>query len=153
MANLPIIRLYDFIGLGLIFSFPSGVIYINQTGGHACLQSEAEGLLVPLHNDLALDPVQLLGPEPDLLAYFTGAKHNGTGATAGLDEVDANEISVILARHRLGSVLEVDRSRLIDSHEAWLHVIVRADDCGLSPAFAGFGPYPRPGILTWGNSD
>jgi hypothetical protein len=153
MANLPIIRLYDFIGIGLILPFPSGVLYVNQTGGHACLQSEAEGMLVPLHNDLALDPIRLLGPEPDLLAYFTGPKHNGAGATSGLDEVDANQISAIIARHRLDSVLEMDRSRLIDSHEAWLHVIVRADDSGSYPAFAGFGPYPRPGILTWTNSD
>lgn len=153
MASLPIVRLFDFIGLGLIFPCRSGVLYTNQTGGHSCLQPEAEGIFVPLHNDLAIQPVALLGPEPELHAYFVGPKHCGWGATSGLDEEDVSEISRILVKHRLGGILDVDRARLTDSHEAWVYVIVLADDAAPFPSFAGFGPYPRPGILTWGNSD
>lgn len=153
MASLPRIRLYDLIGLGLLLPGPSGVLYTNQTGGYACLQPEVEGFLVPLCNDLSLDPVALLGPEPDLHAYFVGPRHDGSGAVFGLDEGDADALSRILTKHRLDAVLEINRSRLLDSHEAWVHVMVLADDVGPAPAFVGFGPYPRPGILTWGNSD
>jgi hypothetical protein len=153
MPNLPLVRLYDSIGLGLLLLGPSGVRYSNQTGGHSCLQPEAEGFFVPLRNDLALAPVELLGPEPELQAHFVGPRHQGTGATSGLDAADTAEISAILARHRLGRVLSLDLNRLRDSHEAWLYVHVLGDDDGPSPIFSGFGPYPRAGILTWGNSD
>lgn len=151
--TLPLIRLYEFIGVGLILPATSGVRYTNQTGGTCCLQPEIEGYFVPLRNDLALDPVELLGPDPELRDYFVGPKHRGAGATSGLDEEDADAIAEILAMHHLSGILDVDRSRLVDSHEAWVHVIVFADDSGVAPSFAGFGPFPRPGILTWGNSD
>src|SRR3954467_8296255 len=96
MADLPLILLYDFIGLGLILPGASGVRYANQAGGYSCLQPEVEGYLVPLHNDLGLDPVELLGPEPELLTYFGGPKHRGAGATSGLDDQDADELDRIL---------------------------------------------------------
>jgi len=149
---LPLIRLYDFIGLGLLLPGPSGVRYSNQTGGHSCTQSEVESYFVPLHNDLALDPVELLGPEPELRAHFEGPKHAGCGAPFGLDDEDVEVISRILVKHRLGNLLAIDEARLTESHEAWVHVIVLDEDD--EPAcFSGFGPYPRAGILTWGNSD
>lgn len=153
MKGTALIRLHDLIGLGLIIHAKSGVRYTNQTGGYACLQPEIEGFLVPLHNDLALDPIELLGPEPELQAYFAGPKHAGCGASLGLDEEDAFEISKILASHRLAQVICLDRDRLKDSREAWLYVSIINDDEGPAPSFSGFAPYPRPGVLTWANSD
>jgi hypothetical protein len=153
MTTPPLVRLYDSLGLGLIILAPTGVRYSNQVGGHSCLQPAVEGLFVPLRNDLGLAPVTLLGPEPELTAYFTGSKHGGSGATSGLDRSDADVITRILANHRLDTVLQVAIDRLADSCEAWVHVRVLADDLEPSPVFSGFGPYPRAGILTWGNSD
>jgi hypothetical protein len=44
----PFVELLDFDSLGLIISFPSGVIYTNQVGGTGCFQLEIEGVFVPL---------------------------------------------------------------------------------------------------------
>jgi hypothetical protein len=153
MNDTALIRLYEFIGLGLIIVAKSGVRYTNQTGGHCCCQPEVEGFFVPLRNDLTLDPVSLLGPEPDLDAYFTGPKYAGSGATCGLDVEDAFEINKILAKHQLSQVISVDNTRLTDSHEAWIYVSIINEDDGVAPSFSGFGPYPRSGVLTWTNSD
>jgi Family of unknown function (DUF6210) len=151
--DIALIRLYEFIGVGLIIIAKSGVRYTNQTGGHCCCQPEVEGFFVPLRNDLTLDPVMLLGPEPDLYAYFTGPKYEGYGAISGLDVEDAFEINKILAKHGLARVLTVDSKRLKDSHEAWVYVSITDEDEGIAPSFSGFGPYPRSGVLTWTNSD
>ncbi len=43
-----IINLYQFSGIGLIVSHPTGIVYTNQTGGYACLSPEFEGAFVPL---------------------------------------------------------------------------------------------------------
>jgi hypothetical protein len=68
----------------------------------------------------------------------------------GLDDADADLIDSILQDRRFDGVT-VDRARLTESHEAWVHVIVaRESDLAL---FSGFGPYPHPAILTWPNSD
>ena len=77
-----------------------------------------------------------------------GPKHEGY--CTSLDEEDAQALEAIFVKHRLESLLSVDRDRLSVSQEAWVHVVVSGDDV---PVFADFGPYPRPGILTWTNSD
>ncbi len=153
MQQSPTIRLYDLIGCALILQASEGIVYTNQTGGYSCLQPKVKGILIPLRNNFVIKPAQQFGLEPDLHAYFTGPKHRGAGAVRGLDTEDAAEIDKILARHRLDGIIIVDRARLSESHEAWVHVSVLRDDYAPSPIFAGFGPYPRKGILTWPNSD
>jgi len=88
-------------------------------------------------------------------AYFVGPKHCGAGATSGLDSGDADFIDDVLSRSGLDGVIKVDRKQLDRSHEAWVHVIIEADESDDTDLamFASFGPYPRPGILTWANSD
>ena len=151
---LPVIRLWHSIGFGLIVEFPSGVAYSNQTCGTACLQPELEGVFIPLHNDLALSPVELLSPEIALEEYFARA-YRGTGAEHGLDWKDADRIDEILDRHGLASVLRVDRTRLAESHEAWVRVLVLGEEKRevASRIFHGLGPYPRKAVITWTNSD
>jgi hypothetical protein len=144
------IELWEGIGFGAIISFPSGVHYSNQAGGTSCLHPTLEGVYVPLSNDYAIPTGPLLGPEKELFAYFEGPKHRGTGATGGLDEADAAFIESVLARWRLSATLEVDRARLLESHEAWVWATVIAET---GSPFSGLGPYPRPAILTWSNSD
>lgn len=86
---------------------------------------------------------------PELEAHFRGPKHGGGGAIHGIDADDADVIDAILARAR-GTWSRVDRSKLRQSHEAWIHVLLTGDDQGL---LEGLGPYPRPAVLTWPNSD
>jgi len=151
----PVVQLWESVGLGLIVEYPSGIIYSNQTGGTSCLHPEIEGAFVPLRNDTEYDEPKLLSPENDLFDYFEGPKHRGTGATSGLDSADADFIDCILQTCSLGGAVAVDRQRLRESHEAWVRVTVNREeenDHGLK-IFRGFDPYPRPGILTWSNTD
>lgn len=148
----PVVELWEAVGLGVIIDYPSGVVYSNQTGGFSCLHPTAEGVYVPLRND-ALETWELLSPERDLRAFFEGPKHLGCGATSGLDNDDADFIDRILEQARLGSVFRVDRDRLRESHEAWVHVLLTSSDTDAHPIFHGFAPYPRHAVLTWGNSD
>ena len=138
-------ELWDGIGLGAIVSFPTGVLYSNQTGGTSCLHPELEGAYIPLDADLG----------EELYAYFAGPKHRGTGATGGLDSEDAAFIEMLLAKRRLSTFISLDRNRLHESHEAWVWAMLTGDgggtpDCTL---FAGLGPYPRAAVLTWDNTD
>jgi len=149
----PVIELWEGVGFGLIIEWPSGVLFSNQTGGTSTLHPQAEGAFVPLRNDCERDGNRLLSPESELLAYFEGPKHRGTGATQGLDPDDADFIGSVLSRWRLPQV-SVDRARLAESHEAWVHVLIHGDAGGDGELpLQGFAPYPRTGILTWSNSD
>lgn len=115
------------------------------------MQSSIEGVLVPVRNDASEDGRLLFSPESDLDEYFKGPKWSGTGATKGIDPDDADYIEKVLSEAGLSESISVDPSRLNESHEAWIRVQVMADDS--SEAFSGFEPYPRPGVLTWQNSD
>lgn len=149
----PRIKLFDHVGLGLIISWPTGVIYTNQTGGTANLASEMEGAFVPLRNDCTLPDHVLISPANDLWDYFTSPRRSGTGAIDSLEPEDADFIDDLLRQASLFPVLRVDRTRLTDSHEAWVHVVISGDEPNPVPLFEGFTPYPRSGVLTWQNSD
>ncbi|MGK3996973.1 DUF6210 family protein [Sorangium sp. So ce1024] len=136
-----LVRLHD-AGLGIIIQHPSGVLYTNQTCGHCCLQPELEGVYVPFDAEESW---------LRLNAYFEGPRYGGTGAMHGLDDEDAAFIESVLRDGRVGVPLVVDRSRLKESHEAWVHVLIEGEE-SFSLA-SGFGPYPRRGVLTWPNSD
>ncbi|KYF51055.1 hypothetical protein BE08_28365 [Sorangium cellulosum] len=140
----PKIALWYGIGLGAIVSLPTGVLYSNQTGGTSCLHPELEGAYVPLDADAG----------EELYAYFAGPKHQGTGATSGLDDEDAAFIEMVLAKHGLSGFISLDRSRLRASHEAWVWATVTGDRGDHETAlFRGLGPYPREAVLTWDNTD
>lgn len=147
------VLLYEHVGLGLVISWPSGITYSNQAGGYSCAQPSVEGVFVPLRNDCSLDD-KLLSPETELLSYFTGSKHRGAGTHGkGFDQEDADFIDGVLKKYNLARCLRVDRSRLGDCDEAWVPVEVIADEDSDGGLFSGFAPYPRPGVLTWTNSD
>jgi len=150
----PYISLFGHTGTGVIIEHPTGVFYSNQSGGTGCLHPKIEGIFVPFGNDVLLDGHRFISPENDLGSYFEGAKYGGTGATLGIDYEDADVIDAILAKARVDQWIEVDRSRLKESCEAWVFVMILQDekDDGLSIC-SGFGPYPKRGVLIWGNSD
>jgi len=148
----PKIDFYDSVGLGVIICFDSGVIYSNQAGCTACLHPEIEGVYVPLRNDYTVPENIFMSPELELAEYFEGPKNRGSGASRGLDTEDLEFIQYILAKTNL-DVIEVDRSKLDQSHEAWVHVTIKGNESKEFPIFRGFNPYPRQAILTWRNSD
>lgn len=147
------VLLYEHVGLSLIVESPSGVVYSNQAGGHACLQPEMEGFLIPLRNDHSLGDNRLVSPATALEDHFAGEKWRGAGATGGIDAEDADFIDKLLERHRLSHCLEVDRMRLGESFEAWIHVKLTADEDTSLALFSNLGPYPRAAVMTWENSD
>ena len=114
----PVITLHTLEEPALILDWESGVIYTNQAGGSYCMQPTHEGVLVPLGNDCNLDD--------RLSAYF--AKPGVP--PAGLRPADADALDAILRTPEDGFVVtpaffvEVDRSRLADSLEAWVYVTI-----------------------------
>lgn len=145
------IDLLEHVGLGLILAWPSGVVITNQTGGTSNLSPELEGVFVPLRNYRTHKGSVLISPENELFAYFARDKWGGSGATEGIDLDDAEFIETTI--DNLFPTIRVDRDRLAESHEAWIHVKVFGDEPCDSPLFSGFAPYPRAGVLTWQNSD
>ncbi len=146
---MPEIDLSDTVGLGLIISLDSGVVYSNQTGGTSCLHPELQGVYISMRNDYTEEHKKFLSPEVELSDFFEGVKHRGAGATNGLDLDDVVFIESVLEKYNLDGSIEIARNRLHESHEAWVNVSITGD----SDVFSGFGPYPRNAILTWANSD
>lgn len=146
---MPKIDLSDTVGLGLIISLNSGIIYSNQTGGTASLHSEKEGVYIPLRNDYAAENRTFQSPEVELAEYFEGPKYQGTGATNGIDKEDIDFITSVIQKYNLDSSVVICGEESRNSHESWVHVLI-TNDCDV---FNGFGPYPRKAILTWANSD
>src|SRR5215204_4527094 len=118
--NRAIINLYQLDGIGLIVSHSTGVLYSNQTGGYACLSPEFEGVFVPLK-----DP--LVNQQEQLEKYFTGSKWKGH-CYNNIDIETADFIDKILKSSYLTSRLKVNREKLNESHEAWIHVNILPDN-------------------------
>lgn len=143
MMNNPIVRLWHSSGLGVILLCKSGIRYTNQTGGYACLHPDAEGVYVPLNDSM-------WGMENALNKYFTGPKLGGW-CHEGIDEETASDIDSLLRKSHLTERLSVDRDRLTDSHEAWIHVNIAPKEDSEYTQYAGVDT--DKGILTWENSD
>ena len=163
-VGLPLIEIPTGIGLSLIVKSPVGYAYFNQTGGHACRQSWAEGVLVPLPFCPRV-PATAQDTQDVLLDVFGPGSRHGGHCSDGIDDADAEQVDALLAMHHHAfqgeRVVRVDRARLGDSWEAWVHVIV-----GPHPArppklpsaenalfWPFFGLAAGSAILTWTNSD
>lgn len=120
---------------------------LNQTGGTACYQSILEGIYLPLCNDYTEINNQFLSPSVDLSNYFKGSKHEGHGATNGLDDEDISKITEILTQYNLAQFITIDDQKKTESHEAW--VFVKVKNLELLQNFND----EISGVLTWGNSD
>ena len=133
------VTLWNVEGVVAIVLERSGVIYTNQTCGHACAHPEAEGVLVPFNDDPSLDE-----PEQALWCRLGEILENAHYLTPAL----ADRVDAALASRPDTRCARVDRSRLADSHEAWVYVDITPDPSGL---LQGFGEVKA--ILTWPNSD
>ena len=134
------VLLYEIGGLALIVPASTGIVYRNQTGGHACLPSQMEGYLVPFANEMRTKCDRLL-------SHFTGPKWGGW-CSERIDAETANEIDSVLADILRHDQIIVDRTKLEMSWEAWVHVKI----VGPLLALVEHGE-PRKAILTWSNSD
>jgi hypothetical protein len=134
------ICLWNLEQAALIILQSSGVTYFNQTMGNTCFQSEAEGILAPITNDPPLDNFYV-GSLAYKLQKLTGNKHF-------LEESDAEAIDELLATNLGGDTLQVDRTRLRDSYEAWVFVMIDKNNGGDLKDFAGC-----KAVLTYPNSD
>ena len=133
-----VVNLYRYGGMGVIMLCESRVTYSNQTGGYSCDHPEVEGVYVPLN----------LGWEGDyatLKDHFTGPKWGGW-CNNGIDDETADFVDNFLP-----GGLKVDRSRLKDSHEAWIYVVVSNEDEDNRDLAYWWGF--SHGVLTWENSD
>jgi hypothetical protein len=130
------IDLMYFDGVGLIFECPTGVRFTSQVGGLGCLHPSMEGVFCPLP----------LGPESrlvhDLRRVFGGSWHSASGE-------QAEDIDRILRREFAD--VRVDRSRLEESFEAWVRVVVGSTSGRLHEVV----PHPPSSMATliWQNSD
>ena len=146
------VSLWDHVGAGLILRAETGIVWTNQAGGTACLQPEAEGVFVPFGNDTTLDG-RLLSIEHSLTQVFDGAPGGARLAEDGLADVFARALADYAGSEWIPyRGITLDRDRLADSIEAWVHVRYQPD-AELTPLVEGLGPGPFAAVLTWTNSD
>ncbi len=140
MSEPTTVLLYELEHLALIVPSSTNVVYRNQTGGHACIPSDLEGYLIPFAGEVgdACNRLRLL---------FTGLKWGGW-CSDRIDEETADEVDSVLAHvARRGEIL-VDRTKLNESWEAWVHVKINGPLVSLVEHAR-----PSAAILTWSNSD
>ncbi len=134
------ILLYELAGPVLLVNSKTGVRYRNQTGGHSCYQMEIEGYLVPIAGE-RLEFVE------KLYAHFTSPKWGGW-CSHGIDSETADLIDLLLVEYGHRDQILVDRDRLQESLESWIHVKISGPLLSLLEHSE-----PATAILTWPNSD
>ena len=122
---------YD--NIGLVLKAQSGVFYTSQVAGYVCQHPEMEGVFFPLR------------VKPGKAEIFSLAQRF-KGRWNHIDESDADFIDKVLRSNGHATVL-VNRARLEESYEAWVHVIAKGGLDGVS----GFDNCEA--ILVWPNSD
>lgn len=105
----------SFDELMLIIEHPSAAVYRNQIGGYACWQAELEGVLAPLE----------VLPETTLRLQQLEYEPR-----EGISTQRANAIDTLLASEATGRFVKVDRERLQNSWEAWVHVSIDSPKFG-----------------------
>lgn len=136
--------LYEFVGTGLIIKVRTGIIWTTQAGGTSCLQPECEGLFVPFGNDVRVDGT-LVSLESTLFELFRDRGDWVRPFERALEQYAAEH-------WRPFAGIELDRTRLTDSVEAWVHVVYRPTP-EFPALFEGVGEPPFAAVLTWTNSD
>ncbi|MFT4251280.1 MAG: DUF6210 family protein [Caulobacter sp.] len=137
--------LYELSGMGIIVSHPTGVLVTNQAGGYACAHPSLEGFYLPLVS--AGSPVLAA-----LDQHFHTGKWGGH-CHSGFDAETADFMDELFARESSSKGLKVDRERLAECLEAWVHVIF--DETAFDPGVGAVlePPSQGAGVVTWPNSD
>ncbi len=133
-------------GTGLILEHPTGITYGNQAGGTYCLQPSCEGIFVSWYNDVEVPSGKLMSTEEALEGLPWEI------CSSSMTAADADAVDAVLRAAPAFHGIRVDRTRLADSYEAWVHVVIEPTH-KLSNVVARVDPFPRTGVLTWCNSD
>ena len=127
------------VGAGLIIPAETGIHWRTQAGGVSCLQNVLEGLFIPFNSDQTSSTSED-GLYCRLEAFY---EREGRVWSANADHFDA-----LLAADASTAWVRLDRERLSESDEAWVHVVMAP--VGDWPVK---GLPPGPAVLTWLNSD
>ena len=141
--------------VGLIILRKSGVIYSNQVGGYHCFHPEVEGVFYPLNiyhyaKDIrdkvkdGEDLYELLYEDLDRVIGLNSRYHGW--CDNGISAKDADKLDDIFKMYELPFM--VDRTRLTESMEAWVYVIITGEKKGFFEGFVG-----EKAIFVYPNSD
>lgn len=152
-ASPMIVNLWRLSSAGMIIYAPTNVFYSNQTGGYGVYHPQQEGLFVPLSTASdRLGTKSICALSDELYKYF-GYHGKWKGhCYNGIDEETAVYMDELFLKYRVTEHLRVDRDKLSESHEAWVHITLHYPD----PKWAfveGLTPFPQKAIFTWPNSD
>lgn len=116
------------------------------------MQRRAEGFFVPIGNDVEAGTLALMSVENELFAYFEGPPHQGAGAVHGISAADADFVDRCLAASWWFRGVSVDRARLADSVEAWVHVRIEPGAEVFATLLLAQGTRTEA-VLIWANTD
>lgn len=133
MDSKPVAQLIEHPWPMVLVPWSSGVVFRVQCGGRGCYQLDLEGVCLPLVNG-------------ERLNRELTALHPGCAQPISL--IEANLLDEILHDVHGDSLMTIDRDRLSESYEAWVHVIIQAQWDEVLRDFRG-----RRAILTWQNCD
>jgi transcriptional antiterminator Rof (Rho-off) len=125
--------------LAIILEWSSGIVYETQTAGIACRDGRAEGVLIPIAGHTL---------EEDILQYIY-KKYNEH--CWDLDVADADHIDFAFQKNYDTKYFTVNRDKLKESREAWIHITIQYPSDYKWPLFKGVSA--NQAILTWKNSD
>ncbi|MGH1374700.1 MAG: DUF6210 family protein [Alphaproteobacteria bacterium] len=136
----------------LIIPHTTGVIYSRQVGGISCTQKETEGFIIPITDFRCLTSNKPIDANKCLEEFWTTKW--GMHCYSGIDEETANFMDELLHEPILEHPLQlsVDRSRLAESMEAWVHMKI-SYSCEDRGHIDLLGKSATEAILTWVNSD
>ncbi len=140
--GLPLLDASSMGQASLIILRKSGIVYWNQTCNTACAQRGEEGVLLPLVSPSLNSSKDIYCPLEDSLSALDW------GPIQGINEERANEIDVILQQFYETKSLNVDRTKLKESEEAWIYVNIDINSFKLGTEIKS-----NKGILVWINSD
>ena len=138
-------KLFGLGGMGIIVSHPTGIFVSNQVGGYACHHRRLEGFYLPL----------VMTDSPVLASldeHFFAGKWKGY-CNSGIDVETADFMDGLFEQERYSKGLKVDRNKLDDCKEAWVHVTL--DELAFAPGCGAVlePPMHGSGVVTWPNSD
>ncbi len=134
------------IDMGVVVALPTGAVYANQANGVACDRPSLEGAFVPLITHFR-------DPPPRYDAAFVAYFEQRPGNRGHLTPTDADALDTLLSAIQDPFALTVDQSRLHESFEAWVHVIITLPTTPPHYWRQLDLPYPCRGVLVWENSD
>ena len=107
----------------------------QQTGGFCCLQHKVRGVFLPVPLDESTSTT--------LSEHFTDEKYGGW-CDSGIDEDTADFLDNLFTSVQANFRIQVNRDRLEECEEAWIHVVLS----GLNGSTGTI-----QAVFTWPNSD